>query len=89
MPISSCSAMQINFGTDMIMAQRQGPVYVRQVLHDREILADSVVGAVALGRGAKPRCSAQSVQSTIPYVIFWKVDAQQPQARFLKPCDIG
>jgi|SRR5215813_5517539 len=52
--------------TDLIMAQREAPVYVRQVLHDREVLADSVVGAVALGRGAKPRCSAQSVQSTIP-----------------------
>ena len=32
----------------------------------REVLADSVVADVALGRGAKPRCSAQSVQSTIP-----------------------
>lgn len=30
------------------------------------LIADSVVVAVALGRGSKPRCSAQSVQSTIP-----------------------
>ena len=47
-------------------AQREGPVYVRQVLQDREVLADSVVAAVAIGRSGKPRWSAQLRQSTIP-----------------------